>query len=278
MSFFFNYNGKIYPQHSLVLTPDNRSLKYGDGLFETLKMVKGNLQLKQYHFERLFAGLQTLLFDIPPGFTATFLENEIAALSKKNNHQKNARVRLMVFRNDADVSIEEINSLSYIIQTMDLAENDHMNEDGFIIDVYPDAKKSCDALANIKTNNFLPYVLAGIYAKTKNFNDCILLNNFDRICDSGIANIFIIKNKKIFTPPLTEGCIAGVMRRWIIEKIKLNRSTVIEMPLTIEDVQGADEVFLTNSIHPMRWVKQFRNAKFKNQQIKLLYTDLIKTF
>ena len=138
-------------------------------------------------------------------------------------------------------------------------------------------KKSCDVLANIKTNNFLPYALAAMYAKKNNLDDCILLNNPERICDTSVANIFIIKDKNIFTPPLTEGCIAGVMRRWVIEKIEIEGNAVIEKPLSIEGLKQADEVFLTNSIHPIRWVKQFQNIQYANEKVQVIYDELAKT-
>ena len=76
MSFFLSYNGKFYKEGTPVITPDNRSLKYGDGLFETIKMVKGKLQLKEYHFERLFNGMQILAFHILPLLLQSFLRTK----------------------------------------------------------------------------------------------------------------------------------------------------------------------------------------------------------
>ena len=103
-----------------------------------------------------------------------------------------------------------------------------LNENGLVIDVFPGARKSCDSFSNLKSNNYLPYVMAGLYAKKNKLNDCIVLNSFDRVCDSAIANIFIVEKDKIFTPPLSEGCVAGVMRRWMLEKFDLKKYKVIE--------------------------------------------------
>jgi len=117
----------------------------------------------------------------------------------------------------------------------------------------------------------LPYVMAGLYAKKNKLNDCILLNSFNRVCDSAIANIFIIKKDKIFTPPLSEGCVAGVMRRWMLEKFDLKKYKVIEKKLSITDVLNADEFFLTNSIYNLRWVKSFKEKKYSNKISKEIY-------
>ncbi|MEO6330640.1 MAG: aminotransferase class IV, partial [Ginsengibacter sp.] len=130
---------------------------------------------------------------------------------------------------------------------------------------------------NLKTNNFLPYSLAAMYAKKNKLDDCILLNSMGNISDTAIANVFIIKNKKFYTPSLNQGCIAGVMRRWIIERIKIKGNVIVEKAVRLEDLKKADEVFLTNSIHPIRWVKQFQNVQYTNNQVQLLFKDLIKT-
>ncbi len=95
---FFIYNNKVYPANTPVISSANRSLRYGDGLFETIKVVNDKIINKEFHFERLFTGLSLLQFDISNSFKATFFENAIKKLLKKNNHLKKARVRLMRFQ------------------------------------------------------------------------------------------------------------------------------------------------------------------------------------
>ena len=276
MSIFFTCNDKIYKEGTSVITPDNRSLRYGDGLFETIKTINGKMQLRDYHFERLFAGMDLLQFEIPRYFTVKYLEDKIAELCKKNQHNNFARVRLMIFRGDGGL-YDADNFPNYIIQTWSIEQANELNSNGLIIDVYQDTKKHCDKFANIKSNNFLPYIMAALHAKQLKVNDCIVLNNFDRIADTTIANIFIIKDKIIYTPPLTEGCVAGVVRRLIIEKFS-SEFKIIEKQLSIEELQNGDEVFLTNSIKGIRWVKQFRNTIYSNCVIKLIHDFLIATY
>ncbi len=272
---FFAYNDKIYKNGTSVITPDNRGFRYGDGIFETLKINKGIIQLRDYHFERLFSGMETLQFEVPKNFTAAYLENKILEVCKKNLHTSFTRVRLMIFRGNGGLYDAKNYLPNYIIQTWSIENNEELNSNGLIIDIYTDAKKSCDSLANLKSNNFLPYVVAALYAKKIEVNDCILLNSYDRICDTSIANIFIIKDGIIYTPPLSEGCVAGVMRRFIIEKLKLSSGIkVIEKAISLEDVQNADEVFLTNAIKGIRWVKQFKNIDYKNKVIQDIYTSI----
>ena len=275
MSIFFTCNDKIYKEGTSVITPDNHSFRYGGGLFETIKINNGIIQLRDYHFERLFSGMDMLQFEIPKHFTAGYLQNKIAELCKKNQHNSFARVRLIIYRGNGGLYDAE-NVPNYIIQTWNIEDATELNSNGLIIDVYPDAKKSCDKFANIKSNNFLPYVMAALHAKKIKVNDCILLNSFDRIADTTIANIFIIKDNIIYTPPLSEGCVAGVIRRLIIEKLS-SKFTIKEKPFSIDELQNADEVFLTNSIKGIRWVKQFRDSQYSNGTVKKNHELFIKT-
>lgn len=276
MSIFFTYNDIIYKEGTGIISPDNRALRYGDGLFETLKFKKGKIQLQDYHFERLFFGMTLLQFEIPKYFTSEYLESKVSEICTKNKHNSLARVRLMVFRGNGGLYDAENNIPNYIIQTWDIEESRELNSNGLILDIYPDARKSCDKLANLKSNNFLPYLMAALYAKQIKANDCILLNNYERICDTTIANIFITKDNIIYTPPLTEGSVAGVMRRFVIEKLSSN-FRIVEKPLSIDDVKNAEEVFLTNSIKGIRWVKQLRGSQYTNLTVKKIHELFIKT-
>lgn len=265
---FFIYNDTMYNEGELVISPDSRAFKYGEGLFETMKYVNGKIQLQRYHFERLFSGMKILNFTVPESFKESFLKNQINKLCERNSDQNTARVRLTVFRNDL-----KNYSPGYIIQSWPVEENNELNSDGLVIDIFPDVKKSCDVFSNIKSNNYLQYLMAADHAKNINADDCILLNMYGRICETSIANIFIIKDKIIYTPPLSEGCIAGVMRRFIIHDLQTNFK-VEEKFLTIEDMLNADEVFITNSIKGVRWVKKFKAITYKNNIGKEIFNKL----
>src|SRR5437868_4829388 len=100
MSIFFIYNNQFYREGTSVISPDNHGFKYGDGLFETIRAENEKLFLEQYHFERLFYGLNFLGFNLSDTFTQRFLTGEIKKLLRKNGHDKSARIRLVVFRGD----------------------------------------------------------------------------------------------------------------------------------------------------------------------------------
>jgi len=197
----------------------NRGYRYGDGLFETMKVMNGRILLAGYHFERLFASLFLLKYEIPGLITKEKLEQDILHLCKKNGCEKLARVRLSVFRGNGGL-YDDDKMLQYLVECWPLHDSaNRLNENGLVIDVYPDAPKNCDKFSNLKSANFLPYIMAAHYAKENKLNDCLVLNTAGSIADSTIANVFIIKNNVVITPGLESGCINGVMRRHLLARM-----------------------------------------------------------
>jgi branched-chain amino acid aminotransferase len=264
-------NGKMISGDEPILNAANRGFRYGDALFETMKLKDGKIQLVSHHFERLFAGLSLLKMDIPKFFTQEKLLEGIIQLCKRNKCEELARIRLTVFRSEGEL-FSPNNSLQYLIECWPLnEENNKLNENGFVIDIFPDARKACDKFSNLKSANYLPNIMAALYAKENKLNDCLLLNAQGHICEAVIANIFWIKNEIIYTPPLSEGCVAGVMRRYLIEQLK----AVKEKPCDIKDLGEANEIFLTNAIKGIRWVKQFKNKIYKKIGTQEIYTNYL---
>lgn len=275
---WFNCNGKIYKENTPVINAGNRGLRYGDGIFETIKMRDGRLILDNEHFARLWKGMSVLQFTIPKHFDPEKLGEEILQLAKKNQHEKAARVRVTVFRGDGGLYDVADNTPNYIIETWPLpAGNGELNSNGLDAGICTSVKKSCDILSNLKTNNYLVYAIAALEAKKQKWNDAIVLNSFGRICDTTIANIFFIKNGVVYTPSLSEGCVAGVFRKYIIEQLPSIDLNCTEKEITIEELMGAEEVFFTNSIYNIRWVKSIADKNFDNAVTQKIYSALNTT-
>jgi branched-chain amino acid aminotransferase len=274
---FFIYNKQFFHSGIPVITPENRSFRYGDGLFETMRMQQGKIINIDFHFERLFAGMKVLQIEIPGYFSKSYFLDTVNQLLSKNSIFKNARIRLMFFRGDEGIFEVENNATNFIIETFPLHKKIELNEEGLVVDVFPDVAKSCDRFSNLKSNNYLPSIMAARFAKKNSLDDAIILNAFGRVCETAIANIFIIKDQKVITPPLTEGCVAGTMRRWMLEKLMLRNMKIEEKSLYVEELLSADELFLTNSIQPIRWVKQFRDKTYGNEKVKEIFQHFIES-
>jgi branched-chain amino acid aminotransferase len=274
----FIFNGKMYKAGSGILSADNRGLRFGDGLFETIKSVNGELVFIDEHFARLWKGLQVLQFNIPKHFTPDLLQQEIEILLQKNEQQHMSRVRLTVFRGEGGLYDVADHKPNYLVQSWALPpETGSWNSNGLVLGIYSDARKSCDVLSNLKHNNFLPYAMGALQAKKEKWNDALLLNTHGRLCDTTIANIFLIKEEVVYTPALSEGCIAGVMRRNIIQKLTVAGYQLIEGEISIDDLLNADEVFLSNSIYNMRWVQSIGDIKYTNMQTQKIYAAFFST-
>ncbi len=277
MNTYINFNGSFIPQDKVIVNADNRGLRYGDGLFETIKVMNNKIALAGYHFERLFEGLRALQFEQPALFTEENLSSQILELCKKNGHQRLARIRLMIFRGDGGLYDPEDHFPRYVIQSKELpAKNTQLNESGLVTGIFPDGRKACDRFSNLKSNNFLIYAMAALYAGKNQLDDCLVLNAHNRICESTAANVFCIKEGMMYTPSLSEGCVAGVMRRYLLKTLPGAGYMVHEKQLTVEDIAQADEVFFSNAISGIRWVRGFGDTAYGNQQTSTIYNTLLK--
>lgn len=264
-------------ESKLLLSPNNRSFRYGDGCFETMKMIDGTICLANYHFERLFASLDTLQFEKPNFLTADYLKQQIVELAQKNYHNKLARIRLTFFRGDGGLYDPENHFPNYLIQTWELnPQSNKLNENGLVIDVFKDAQKGCDAYAHLKSNNYLGYAMAALWAKKKHLNDALLLNPHGHVADSTIANVWIVKEGTLITPPLTDGAVNGVMRRHLLASAKKDAIPVLEKAINSTDLTEANEIFLTNAIHGIRWVKQCGQTNYTSQLAVLLHKQFVQ--
>ncbi len=267
---YINLNGKIISNVDGGLPVDNDAFRYGYGLFETMLVQDGVIRLKEFHWERLFAGLRQLYFEIPMLMTAEWLEEEVMRTVKKNHGEKLCRVRLQMYAGGGGLYSVESRHPGFVIECFSLEEDNlRLNNNGLIVGVAAGLSKSADTLSNLKSCNALIYAMAARQAKEHKWNDALLYNNNEHVIESTIANIFWIKGGTVYTPPLSDGCVAGVMRRHIMGRI-----TVSERTLKIEDLLQADEVFLTNAIKKMRWVGIIDGKKYGNEQIKDVYRYL----
>jgi branched-chain amino acid aminotransferase len=248
-------NGVYFSEDQQAISPENRSYRYGDGLFETIRMGDGRIPLWELHCKRLFSGLQALRISIPDWFNAPYLLNQVLDLCRHND-LKYARIRIVVSRSDNGTP-------QYSIQTWPLDETvPRFNIEGLRLGVFRGGRKSMDMLSNLKSNNYLIYALAALYAKDEKVNDALVLNTEQRIADASIANIYWVKGSVIFTPPLSEGPVDGVMKSYLCQQVPIQ-----ETPLDLETLRSAEEVFVTNAVRGIQWVKSVEEMEFHSFQI-----------
>lgn len=266
------FNGTYHHESEPVIQAGNKSYRYGDGFFETIKVWKGAIPLETYHHARIEKSLDLLHYARPAHFNIALIFSQAIQLCEKNGCIHAARVRLS-FSNGNGGLFDGDDKLQYIIEAWPLEPaNNAFNENGLVTGFFRDIKKSCDAYACIKSASALLYAVAANYSQTQKWNDCILLNQRENICESIIANLFWIKDGRIFTPALTEGCVEGVMRSYLIDQIE----TVTETPCLPADLLQADEVFLTNAVRGIRWIQSIEDAQYNGAISRKLHQQYIQ--
>ena len=269
-------DGKKIPTGKPLIDVDNRTFRYGDGCFETLKIIAGKIPLFSFHVERLFFTMEQLDMAIPPHWTALRLEQQILDLATANGHTSNARIRLTLFRGTGGLYDVDANFPHWLIQSWNGPEwTRAININGVDLGIYPDARKSVDRFSNLKSAQFLPYAMAARWAKRQQLNDAVVLNAQGRVADTTIANIFVLLEGSWRTPSLAEAPISGVMRRHVIAEMKKHGIPVEETAITIEDLAAAQEIILTNAISGIRWVKSMGENQYTNTAAASIYQQLI---
>jgi branched-chain amino acid aminotransferase len=274
---FINYNGNIFESDQPVFTSANRAFRYGDALFETIRLMNGEILYLDKHLARLKEGMGYLGMNNHPDLNFHNLYLIIRHLDQINHLKGNGRIRLEVFRNDGGYYRPVTNEVSYVIEAESLIPVKYdLNDQGLRIDVFSETKKPLEKLSNLKTSSALIYVLANLHRKNHVLDDCLLLNASGRIAEAISSSIFILEENNVLkTPSLKEACVGGVMRNHIIEVCKDSMNIAVEeAQVTVDDVLNATEVFLSDVINGIRWVGAFRQKRYYNAFSRQLLKEL----
>jgi branched-chain amino acid aminotransferase len=256
---FINLNGKLLPAAVPALQADNRCFRYGYGIFETLLVRQGRVCFAERHKRRMNLGLDLLALQRPLHFDRDLFDRHIPATVKKNGLEKACRVRVQLFGGSGGIFDHPSDGAQFLIECLPVSDTvTKLNENGLVVGMAEGLAKTTDASANLKSCNALIYVLAANMAREQRWNDALIPNAYGRVVESTIANLFMVKDGVIFTPPLAEGCVAGIIREVVLEQFP---DTVCQ-PITREDLQQADEVFLTNAVKRVKWVRTFGDNNY----------------
>jgi len=248
-----NVNGKL-SDNSTVLTPENRGYSYGDALFETIKVSHGKVLFLEDHYFRLMASMRIMRMEIPMYFTMEFIEEEIIKTITKNKYLPTNK------------------DVTFIISAKAI-ENDFylLDENNYEVDLFKDFYISPSLLSNLKTNNKAINVVASIYAKENDLNNCLLLNTNKNVVEALNGNLFLVKGNIIKTAPLTDGCLKGIMRQQLLKIIELLPDYVLEeASISPFELQKSDELFITNVITGIQPITKYRKKIFTNEVAKML--------
>lgn len=271
---YINFNGEIIQSQTPVLTVSNRGFRYGDGLFESMRYMKGELKFPELHLDRLRKGMRMLKLEGYSQIDSYFLKEKTEELIRKNKIGTDAKVRLIIYRNGDGLYSPVTNKLGYVLQAVKSDLLRYGEGRGLIIDVFNEHTKPVNSLSNLKTCNSMLFVLAGIFKNQHRLDEVIILNQSGFLCEALTSNVFVVYNKQIYTPALSEGCIGGVMRQVVMRIIKENDLPLIEAQISPEILNEAEEIFLTNASFGIRWVMGYNRKRYFNEVSKFLIEQL----
>ncbi len=256
-------NHQLIPEKQAQVSINERGLLFGDGIFETCKIFNGKIYDFKSHEARIKEGLKLLKFSAK----ISDLESDAKKLIKKNE-LKNGILKISISRG--------IGSLGYLPT--------YESEALIIIQTLEERKLPTKITLGIssikvpsnyfaKSMNALPYLLTKIEAKENNFFDCVMLNEKKFISETSSANIFWVKNGRIFTPSKSCKMLRGTIRKKLL---KISPIKILEKSSRISALKNADEIFLTNSSFLLLSVDEFMGRKLENNFGKNLQKLLVE--
>ena len=270
-----NFNGTLVSQDANIVA-QNRGFLYGDAVFETVKIVNSKILFLEDHYFRLMSSMRVIRMEIPMNFTMEYLEEQIISLVKNNGLESSARARITVYRNEGGYYLPLNNTVSFLIQATSIENALYaFDEKEYEVDLYKDFYVTKQLLSSIKTTNRLINVTGSIYASENGLDNCILLNDSKNVVEALQGNIFMLKGNVLITPPVSEGCLNGVMRKQILELAKkIDGIEVVEEIISPFDIQKADELFVTNVIKGVQPITKYRKKEFSIEISKVLVARL----
>jgi branched-chain amino acid aminotransferase len=262
-----NFNGELTQSKETTFLAQNRAFQYGDGVFETLRVLGGKIVFWEDHYFRLMASMRILRMEIPMDFSPEFLEEEILKTIKaQENPQANFRVKLVVCRKPGGYYLPQNLEVDFLMTLTELDQPFYLSNNlTYRVELFKDHYITSGLLSSLKSTNKIINILASIYAQENDYQNCLLLNESKMVVEAANANLFWVKGKQIKTPPVSEGCLNGIIRKKLIEIIeKLPAYNLVEEKISPFDLQKADELFLTNSIQGIQSISVYRKKQFKH--------------
>ena len=263
-----NYNTQLQDFEQLPSAALTRAARYGDGVFETIRMREGKLLFIEDHYFRLMASMRILRMMIPMDFTPEYIVHQALRLAEERGFE-NGRLRLQIVRSGGGAYTPNSNAIDWWMELDPLDAKDYvMNEVGLKVELFKDHYVQPGLLSTLKSSNALPYVLGSIYAKENQFDAVLLVNDAKQLVEANYGNVFLVQGNVLRTAPLEDGALRGVFRKNVVEWAKDIKLEVQEASINPFDLQKADEVWITNTIRGIQWVGQYRKKSYGAEKAK----------
>ena len=256
------YNDKVIQAENHSFPSFNRAFRYGDGLFETILIRGGKAVFVEHHLARMLHGMSVLGFEFDADEWRTKMEEVIAELEAANRRSLPGgnpgygKIRVVVFRGGGGTFKPESDVPEFYAEAQQMTHDPWQHTGPLRIGVYHDVPVVHSPLSAVKSLNSLPYILASKYARAQHWDDALLRSVDGSFAESTSGNLFLVRAASLVTPWEKSGCLPGTMRVKVLEAARALGLQVRERSVVQQDLESADEVFLTNAIGGLRSVKE----------------------
>jgi len=268
-----NFNGNIQ-ENSSILIDSNRGFLFGDSVFETIKVVDNKVLFLEDHYFRLMASMRICRMEIPMNFTMEYFDEQILNLIQNLSSSSSFRVRFTVYRDSEGFYLPKSREVQFIITASALnSEVYAIAKTQYEVELYKDFYVPKQLLSTLKTNNKMLQITGSIFADENGYNNCLVLNDEKNVVEALQSNLFMKTGNVVTTPPVSDGCLNGVMRKQVLEILKkIEGIEVKEASISPFDLQKADELFLTNVISGIQPITKYRKKEYTAE----LTSDVLK--
>jgi len=241
-------DGKFYDERDAKVSVFDHGLLYGDGIFEGIRAYNGRVFRLKEHIDRLFYSAKAILLTIPISHAEIM---KAVVESCRQNNLRDGYIRLLVTRGIGTLGLNPNRcknpSVIVIADKIQLYPQE-LYERGMEIVTVPTVRNLHSAVnPAIKSLNYLNNILAKIEANNSGCEEAVMLNADGYVAECTGDNIFIVKEGKLQTPPLSAGALYGITRATVIELAEKAGIKVSEPNLTRYDLFNADECFVTGT-------------------------------
>ena len=258
-----NCNGNIQ-ENSAILIDSNRGFLFGDSVFETIKVLDSKVLFLEDHYFRLMASMRICRMEIPMNFTMEYFESQILNLIAALSDSNSFRVRFSVYRVAEGFYLPKSREVQFIVTASSLdSELYTIGKESYEIELYKDFYVSKQLLSTLKTNNKMLQITGSIFAEENGYDNCLVLNDEKNVVEALQSNLFMKTGNVVVTPPVSDGCLNGIMRKQVLELLKkIEGIEVKEASISPFDLQKADELFLTNVISGIQPITKYRKKEY----------------
>lgn len=255
-------NGRLLPEGKAHLSFLDSAYLYGEGAFETLVAFGGRVPFLKHHVVRLYRSAKKL--EIPIKIKPARLA-EAVYKTLRANHLSNAYLRINLSKREGHFGRKRKTAGIHLV----IVARPHapypawLYRRGGKLILVRSTPNDPSSLTSIKSTNYLTKMIARREIAKRGAVEGVLLNAAGRATEGASSSLFIVKKRRLVTPPLSEGLLPGITRQAVLKIARRMKIPVREKPLTISQLKKADEIFVASTLKKILPIGDFEGRRLK---------------